>query len=118
MSPEPKRQTFTPSTAELRVLQAVAAYPHSSNVQICRLLFSPRSLARAKKLLKWLQDAGYIQGLYLDRNSNYGRPMMVYALARRGVSYLRSLGAATPDRVRPSEEAERSKIQLRHRMEI
>jgi hypothetical protein len=81
---------------DLQLLQRATAE------QLTRLHYKPGMLTTVKARLKELADAGYVLPLY---HPSIRLPYM-YALARRGLTYLAAQGVEVKDYFRPSTEKE------------
>lgn len=96
------------------ILEAVGRYHYLSADQLARLLFSPGSLTYVRDHLKELFHARYLSRLFPPTLAPRGAHKAVYTLDRRGYAYLKGQGLEPPGRFRPSENAEREWLFMRH----
>lgn len=104
--------------AKRAILLALGRYFYLTARQATRLLYAPTSLTHAQALLKELADDGYTQRLFLPRPTPHGRVPAVYTLGRLGRTYLDSIGADVPPRLRPSAERGHAYLFLDHSLAV
>src|SRR5579859_7243177 len=95
-----KQDAITP--LEYQIMQYVREYHFLTAWQVVKLHYSDGSLTRARVVLLRLYEAGY-----LDRRSlphvGKGQPIYIYALATKGINYLKDQGFPSFSRYRPNE---------------
>lgn len=96
------------------ILEAVGRFHYLSAPQLTRLLFSPSSLTYTQRHLKDLYQSEYLNRVFLPTATPQGSSLAIYCLDKRGISFLRGTDKDTPRRFRPSEEAQREWLFLRH----
>lgn len=101
-----------------RVLEALGRYDRLTAEQLRRLLFGDGSLTYVQTKLKELAEADYVLRVPVGRPVPHGSGPYVYSLDRRGRAYLATLGMDIPQRLRQSEEQERSSPHLRHSIAV
>ncbi len=113
MMKEKQQHASTIRPFEYEILQIVRAYHFLTAHQLATLHYSKGSLTRARVVLKALYDKEY-----LDRRSQphigIGQPTYIYALARKGIMYLKAHGFSFFSRFRPAEVHHLSALHLDH----
>ncbi len=99
------------------LLGALGRFHYLSAPQLTRLLYSPGSLTYVQEHLKRLFHAHYVERVYLPTITPHGSSLAVYTLASEGIAYLKRAGLAPEGRFRPSEQAHREWLFLRHTLE-
>jgi hypothetical protein len=84
------------------ILALVREYHFLTVWQLVKLRYSDGSLTRARVLLLRLYDAGYLDRRALPHVSS-GQPTYIYALATKGMNYLKDQGFSSFSRYRPNE---------------
>jgi hypothetical protein len=77
-----------------------------------------KRMAPEKKENEEEKKSGYVQPLYLPRNTRYGKALLVYTIARKGINYLVALGKDVHPRFHPVEEEEKSYFFLKHTLDV
>src|SRR5437764_111043 len=93
------RSPIAITLADDAILRALLRYHYLTSVQLCRLLYSPRSLTYVRDRLRRLVDARVVQKSFIPCIT--GHPPATFSLARRGLTYLAEAGLAVPKRARP-----------------
>ncbi len=97
-----KQQPYIPSPLDYQILQYVRAYHFLTVWQLVKLHYSDGSLTRARVLLLRLHETGYLDRRALP-HVGLGQPTYIYALATKGINYLRDQGFSAFSRYRPNE---------------
>ena len=97
-----KIPAYEPTPLEYEILKYVRAYHFLTAWQLVKLHYSDGSLTRARVLLLRLYDAGFLDRRALP-HVGVGQPTYIYALATKGMNYLRDQGYISFSRYRPNE---------------
>jgi len=113
MDTQSRKQSSIIKPFEYEIVQVVRAYHFLTAQQLATVYYSKGSLTRARTVLKVLYD-----NEYLDRRAQphigIGQPTFVYALARRGISDLKTHGFSFFSRFRPGTLHTLSALHLDH----
>jgi len=98
-----KQKPYVPTPLDYQILQYVREYHFLTAWQLVKLHYSDGSLTRARVVLLRLYD----EAEFLDRRAlphvGVGQPTYIYALATKGINYLKDQGFPSFSRYRPSE---------------
>jgi hypothetical protein len=106
-----ERPRIALAPADEAILRALLRYHYLTSAQVCRLLYSPKSLTHVRERLRRLAQATIIQKTFIPTIT--GQPPALFSLATRGMNYLAAQGFPVPTRFRPSE-SQRSDLHARH----
>src|SRR5437588_8793025 len=95
-------KAYEPTPLDGEILKYVRAYHFLTVWQLVKLHYSDGSLTRARVLLLRLYDAGLLDRRALP-HVGVGQPTYIYALATKGINYLKDQGYASFSRYRPNE---------------
>jgi hypothetical protein len=105
--------SFVVTASHDAVLLAVFRYQLLTSVQLLKVCgYSPNSLERIQRLTKQLVDNEYVLSLPIPVTR--GKSPLVYALARKGLNYLKDADFDVRVYFRPSKEQEKSYLFLQH----
>lgn len=111
------RQEFILHLNHHTILVAVHKFHLLTNIQIGAACgYSPKSLKKVQYITKQLVDNGYL--LAFPRPVTTGKAPLVYALARKGMNYLKDAGFNVREYFRPSQEQEKSYLFLAHTLAV
>jgi hypothetical protein len=97
-----KKAAYQPTPLDYQLLQYVREYHFLTAVQLVNIHYSAGSLTYAQTKLKTLYEAGYLDRRALPHVAT-GQPTYIYALATKGMNYLKAQGFSSFSRYRPNE---------------
>ena len=112
------KSAYTIGVPEDRILRALHRFYFLTPLQVQRRFYSPSSLRDVQRRLQHLGEHQYATTILYRKVTRTGSSPMVYTLDRRGRQYLASLGMDVPQRLRQSEERERSAMHLSHTLAV
>lgn len=97
-----KKTVYEPTPLDYHILQYVREYHFLTALQLVKIHYSDGSLTRARVKLLRLYEAGYLDRRALP-HVGVGQPTYIYALATKGMNYLKDQGFSSFSRYRPNE---------------
>lgn len=106
------------TTADATLLYAILRYHCLTALQATKLLYARSSLTWIQSKLKKLAEAGYLTRDRIPTRPTQGTAPLYYALSRKGLAYLTSLGVPVPGAIRPYQVHEYSYLFLAHLLAV